>query len=81
MVAGGVSLFSEGKRQMALQEARDVRQAEIEALADAEKIQELRHRVSEAGGDPDAAVAAVRALNSGTLTVSAIEQYLLHGGA
>lgn len=81
MVAGGVSLMSEGRRKMALREAREVRLAEIEALEDAEKIQELRRRVSEAGGDPDAAVAAVRALNSGTLTLGAIERYLLNGGS
>lgn len=81
MVAGGACLMSEGRRQMALREAREVRLAEIAALEDAEKIHELRRRVSEAGGDPDAAMAAVRALNSGSLTLDAIERYLLNGGA
>ena len=76
MLSGGAGLMTVARRRMALQEARELRAAEIDALRDAATILELRRRVAEAGGDPDAAVAALRAFQSGQLTIAEVERYL-----
>jgi hypothetical protein len=81
MVCGGGGLIAVGRRQLALREAQEFRDAEMAALRDTELIEELRRRVRDAGGDPDTAVAGLRALQQGRLTVAQIESFLMKVGA